>query len=369
MSLALDLAARGRCGASPNPMVGAVVLDAEGEMVGSGYHARCGGPHAEVNALKEAGERARGGTIFVTLEPCSHYGRTPPCCNAIIDAGINRVVMAMRDPTPTAGGGCDRLIEAGIDVVVGPGEGPSRQLNRRWLRSVSEGRPWITLKAGVSLDGRIATRIGESQWITSEAARRRGLELREEHDAILVGISTVLADNPRLTRRLNMNPEEAWLRIVLDSTLRIPSECHLVADEPETTLVVHTNAAARSEKQRLRDCGVQTLEVRASADGRIELEDLLPRLARIHISALMVEGGAEVHGSFVDHDLYDEAVLFVAPMILGGAAPPAVGGLGIAHLRDAPRLQFDGVERIGTDVELRVSRRDEPETDDVHRVG
>lgn len=369
MAQALDLAARGRYGASPNPMVGAVIVDSQGAVVGAGYHEHCGGAHAEVNALREAGDRARGGCAYVTLEPCNHFGRTPPCSEALINAGLNRVVIAMKDPTPTAGGGMDRLAESGIEIVVGPGEGPSRQLNRRWLRSVSEGRPWVTLKAAVSLDGRIATHTGESQWITGEAARHRGLELREEHDAILVGIGTVLADNPRLTRRLNLNPGETWTRIVLDSNLRISSACHLVSDDPSTTLVVHTPQAPAGERKRLAECGVHLLEARSTNDGQVDIEDLLPRLARRHITALMVEGGAEVHGSFVDLDMFDEAVFFVAPMIIGGEAPPAVGGLGIAHLADVQRMQFESVKKIGCDVELRVSRSDDAEDDDVHRTG
>lgn len=366
MARALELAGKGRFGASPNPMVGAVVVDSSRQIVGTGYHACCGGPHAEVHALREAGARARGGTMYVTLEPCSHSGRTPPCCDAVIRSGLSRVVIAMKDPTPTAGGGIDRLVEAGVDVVVGPGRDPSRRLNRRWLRCVSSGNPWVTLKAGVSLDGRIATRTGESQWITGEEARRRGLEMREEHDAILVGIGTVLADNPRLTRRLGLNPGEAWLRIVLDSSLRIPSECRIVTDDPSTTLVVHTHLAPKDERQRLRDCGVQTLEAKATPEGRVDLEDLLPRLARIHITALMVEGGAEIHGAFVDRALFDEIVFFLAPMILGGNAPSAVGGLGVGRLADAQRLQFEAVERHGSDLEVRLTRPDESEMDDVH---
>ncbi len=202
----------GRYGASPNPMVGAVIVDAQGQLVGEGYHAAYGGPHAEIVALADAGERARGGTIYVTLEPCAHHGKTPPCVNAIIAAGLRRVVVALSEPTSQAGGGCDRLRAEGIEVREGSGAERSRTLNRRWLHWVRYHRPWVTLKAAVSLDGRVATREGHSKWITGEAARERGLELREEHDAILVGVETILADDPRLTRRLGLNPVSGWRR-------------------------------------------------------------------------------------------------------------------------------------------------------------
>ena len=363
MRRAFELAARGRFGASPNPMVGAVVLDQDGRVVGEGYHARCGGPHAEVVALREAGERARGGSLFVTLEPCAHHGRTPPCVDAILSAGIRRVVAAMREPNPHAGGGLDRLRAEGVDAGIGGDSDRARALNRRWLTWVHERRPWVTVKAAVSLDGRIATRTGQSKWITGEAARRRSLELREEHDAIVVGVGTVLADDPLLTRRLGLNPREGWTRVVLDSRLRTPTAAQVVQADPEQTLIAHTPEAAPAERRRLEATGVQLLEIAAGDDGRVELHQLLEQLARREVAALLVEGGSAVHGAFADAGLVDEAIFFVAPLLIGGPGLSAVGGRGVADLELASRLRFEGIERHGNDLELRAVR---PEDEDVH---
>jgi diaminohydroxyphosphoribosylaminopyrimidine deaminase/5-amino-6-(5-phosphoribosylamino)uracil reductase len=363
MARALELAAHGRYGASPNPMVGAVVLDADGRLVGEGYHAAFGGPHAEVAALSEAGEHARRGTLYVTLEPCNHHGKTPPCTEAILAAGVRRVVIALGEPTQTAGGGADRLRAEGVEVQDGPGSQRARILNRRWLRWARFHRPWVTMKAAVSLDGRIATREGESKWITGEEARRRGLELREEHDAVLVGIETVLADDPRLTRRLGLNPIAGWKRVILDSTLRTPSDAMVVKEHPETTQIIHTAAATAENRRRLKLDGVELVELRAGDDGRIDLEALLDHLARREIVALLVEGGPTVHGAFHDADLVDEIALFMAPFLIGGPAPASVAGRGIPGLEMARRYRFEALEQHGQDLEIRAVR---PEDADVH---
>ncbi len=365
MRRALDLAKRGRFGTSPNPMVGAVVLDPQGELAGEGYHAAFGGPHAEVIALREAGARARGGSLFVTLEPCVHHGKTPPCVDAIISSGVRRVVVAMRDPNPHAAGGVERLRAEGVDVNVGGDTNGARALNRRWLTWVQERRPWVTLKAAVSLDGRIATRTGQSKWITGEAARQRGLELREEHDAILVGVDTILADNPRLTRRLGLNRTGSWHRVVLDSRLRTPSQATIVQSDPDLTIIVHTPNAGREDRKRLESAGVHLIESPADQTGRVDVHQLLTRLGQRGVAALLVEGGAKVHGSFVDRDLVDEVVVFIAPILIGGTAPAAVAGTGFADLSLAPRLRFEGIERHGDDLELRAVR---PEMNNVHRA-
>jgi diaminohydroxyphosphoribosylaminopyrimidine deaminase/5-amino-6-(5-phosphoribosylamino)uracil reductase len=363
MNRAIELARLGRFGASPNPMVGAVVLDADGELVGEGFHARCGGPHAEISALAEAGDRAHGGTIYITLEPCAHHGRTPPCVEALVTADVARVVVATRDPNPTAAGGLDRLRAEGIEVTEGVGSDSGRILNRRWMRWAETRRPWVTAKAAVSLDGRIATRTGHSQWITGAAARNRGLELREEHDAILVGIETVLADNPRLTRRLGLNPGSAWRRVVVDSTLRTPDDAVVVADQPESTLIAHTAAGTETDRQRLDAAGVELVELPADQAGRVSIPALLDHLGARGITALLVEGGAAVHGSFFDQDLVDEVYFFIAPLVIGGEAPAAVAGLGADHLDAARRFVFESVERHDDDVELHGLR---PEEADVH---
>jgi diaminohydroxyphosphoribosylaminopyrimidine deaminase/5-amino-6-(5-phosphoribosylamino)uracil reductase len=363
MARALELAALGRYGTSPNPMVGAVVLDAAGRLAGEGYHAFFGGPHAEVTALADAGDKARGGTLYVTLEPCAHHGKTPPCTEAVLAAGVRRVVCALGEPTPQAGGGIARLRAEGVEVQEGPGGERSRILNRRWLRWAHFHRPWVTLKSAVSLDGRIATRTGESKWITGEEARHRGLELREEHDAILVGVETVLADDPQLTRRLDLNPVGGWKRIVLDSTLRTPSTARVVQQQPETTVIVHTGEAAAGDRRRLRELGVELVELRAGDDGRIDLDALLDFLARREVAALLVEGGPTVHGSFHDADLIDEIAMFVAPFLIGGPAPATVAGRGIPTLDLARRFHFEVVERHGLDLEIRAVRVEDP---DVH---
>ncbi|HHQ47639.1 MAG TPA: bifunctional diaminohydroxyphosphoribosylaminopyrimidine deaminase/5-amino-6-(5-phosphoribosylamino)uracil reductase RibD [Acidobacteria bacterium] len=358
MERALELADNGRCGASPNPMVGAVVLDAAGRLAGEGWHALYGGPHAEVVALREAGERARGGTLYVTLEPCNHQGKTPPCTRAILEAGMRRVVIALADPTPLAGGGAEALRSAGLTVETGLLAEAAERANRRWLRWARSGRPWVTLKAAVSLDGKIATHTGESKWITGDEARRRGLELREEHDAILVGIGTVLADDPRLTRRLHLNPGGPWHRVILDSTLRTPRDVHAVTDEPEQTLIVHTERAPAERRSRLEAAGVRLLELPAGEDGRLAPGGILRALAALPVAALLVEGGAEVHGTFVDAGLVDELHLFMAPVILGGrSAPAAVAGRGCSHLAEAYRMAIEDVSRVGSDVEIRAVRR------------
>ena len=363
MKRALELATRGRCGASPNPMVGAVVLDSEGLLIGEGWHASCGGPHAEIVALGEAGDRAHGGTLYVTLEPCAHHGKTPPCVDAILAAGMRRVVFAIPDPNVAATGGADRLRVEGIEVHEGPGAGGAKLLNRRWLHWAQHRRPWVTLKASISLDGRVATREGQSQWITGPTARGRGLELREEHDATLVGVGTILADNPRLTRRLGLNPTGSWRRIVLDSRLRTPSDAAVVRQQPETTLIVHTADAAREDRRRLSTSGVELTELAARDGGGIDLIALLESLGQLEIAALLVEGGPTVHGSFADDDLIDELVFFVAPVLIGGDAPAAVAGRGFAGLDMARRFRFESVDDRGADLEIRAVR---PEDENAH---
>jgi diaminohydroxyphosphoribosylaminopyrimidine deaminase/5-amino-6-(5-phosphoribosylamino)uracil reductase len=363
MDRALQLAALGRCGASPNPMVGAVIVDRRGQLAGEGYHAAFGGPHAEIMALADAGECARGGTMYVTLEPCAHHGKTPPCVDSILAAGLRRVVVAVAEPTTLAGGGIDRLRAEGIEVHEGPGAEQSRSLNRRWLHWVRYHRPWVTLKAAVSLDGRVATREGDSKWITGEAARKRGLELREEHDAILVGVETILADDPRLTRRLGLNPVSGWRRIVLDSKLRTPSDAVIVRSQPESTLIYHTVEAPVEDRRRLREAGIELVELRAADDGRVDIGAVLDHLGRREVAALLVEGGPTVHGSFNDAELVDEVALFIAPCIIGGNGPSAVAGRGIATLEAAQRLMFEDIDRHDEDLEIRAVR---PEETDVH---
>jgi diaminohydroxyphosphoribosylaminopyrimidine deaminase / 5-amino-6-(5-phosphoribosylamino)uracil reductase len=352
MRRALELAARGGHLTSPNPMVGAIVVDRSGEFGGEGYHARAGEPHAERLALERAGARAQGGTLYVTLEPCSHQGRTPPCADAVVAAGIARVVVAMEDPDKrVAGAGLARLREAGIPVNLGVEEAAARRLNRFYIKHRTTGLPWVTARFGASLDGKIATASGESRWITSEAARVESHRLRQQHDVILVGAGTVVADDPELTNRL---PEAARqpLRVVLDSTLRVPATAKVLAGgESAPTLVVTTPQASEEAIAELRNTGVEVVKVAANPEQRVDVAEVLRLLGERGVLSLLVEGGSEVSGAFFDAGLVDGVVAFLAPIVIGGAdAPGAVGGRGAARLADAFRLANLEVTRVGDDL-------------------
>jgi diaminohydroxyphosphoribosylaminopyrimidine deaminase/5-amino-6-(5-phosphoribosylamino)uracil reductase len=272
----------------------------------------------------------------------------------------------MRDPNPPAAGGLDQLRAEGVDVSIGGESDRARALNRKWMTWAQERRPWVTLKAGTSLDGKIATRTGQSKWITGKAARHRSLELREENDAILVGVETVIADNPRLTRRLGLNQTGHWLRVVLDSHLRTPADSIVVCSDPDQTLIVHTPDAPHDRRRRFANAGVHLMEIDSDPSARIDLRTLVANLARRNVTSLLVEGGATIHGSFVDTGLVDEVIFFVAPMLIGGPGQPAVAGRGVADLELAPRLRFEGVDRHGDDLEIRATRAEE---EHVHRSG
>jgi diaminohydroxyphosphoribosylaminopyrimidine deaminase/5-amino-6-(5-phosphoribosylamino)uracil reductase len=354
MKLALRLAARGAGWVSPNPMVGAVVVK-DGQVVGRGYHRRVGLPHAEVEALQAAGAAAQGAELYVTLEPCNHEGRTPPCTGAILSAGVSRVIVAVRDPNPrVAGGGVEFLRSRGVPVEVGLLEAEARRLNEAWFHWVTTGRPWVTVKAACSLDGRIATAGGESQWLTGEAARAMGHRLRHQADAIVVGIGTVLADDPQLTTRLpgkkTENPGKDPIRIVLDSKLRTPLTARLLhLDSPAPTWVACTSQAPPARRRALEELGARVLELPEVA-GRVSLPALLELLGTQQVQSLLVEGGAEVLGAFFDQKLVNLFRFFYAPTILGGGtALGVVGGLGVRRLKEAPRAKNLKIRRVGED--------------------
>jgi diaminohydroxyphosphoribosylaminopyrimidine deaminase/5-amino-6-(5-phosphoribosylamino)uracil reductase len=319
MRRALELAARGRYSVSPNPMVGCLIVR-DGNVITEGWHQRAGEPHAEIEALRNTD--ARGATMIVTLEPCAHHGRTPPCVDAIIAAGISRVVIAMRDPHPVAAGGIEKLREAGIEVVTGVLEDEARKLNEIFVYAVTHHRPFVLLKAGMTLDGKLATITGESKWITSEASRQKSLELREEYDAILVGGGTVRTDNPHLTRRLGLS-NTSWTRIVLDRSRIVPTDAHVLTD------------------------GGSTIYITSDVDLDALLADLFDR----GIHSVIVEGGSAVLSEFIRQKLWQKMVLFIAPMIVGGSAAPSIfSGDGVAKLTDAFRFRFDRVEVMGKDL-------------------
>lgn len=350
MRRALDLAQQA-CGlTSPNPLVGAVIVR-EGVVVGEGFHRAAGEVHAEVEALGAAGARARGATLFVTLEPCAHWGRTPPCAPRVAAAGVRRVVAALADPDPrVAGRGLSMLREAGVQVVVGVLAGEAQRQNRAFLTAMRLGRPHVTLKIAMTLDGKIADREGASRWITGETARAEAHRLRSESDAILVGIGTVLLDDPELTVRLGRPwPREPY-RIVLDAGARTPVEARVVRTAtPARTLVMIGHDAPNDHAERLSRAG--PVVVRGpERHGHVDLEAVLTELHRREVRALLVEGGAEVHGAFLEAGLVDRVVVFIAPLLLGGrAAPSAVGGLGLP-LKSGLRLGPLAVRSVGADL-------------------
>jgi diaminohydroxyphosphoribosylaminopyrimidine deaminase/5-amino-6-(5-phosphoribosylamino)uracil reductase len=349
MKLALKLAARARGRTSPNPMVGAVVVK-DGNIVGQGFHQKAGTPHAEIHALKEAGPEARGATLYVTLEPCCHYGRTGPCTEAIIQAGISRVVVAMADPNPlVAGKGLKRLEEAGISVTLGVMEDEARQLNEVFLKYIATKMPFVVVKAAISLDGKIATRSGKSRWITGPEARAYGHRLRDCYDAILVGIGTVLADDPALTARLPGRKTRDPVRIVLDSRGRTPPDAKVLNQQSEAPAIIAVTKEAPLERLAvLREAGAEVVVVNEGP--RVNLNKLMKLLGEREITSVLIEGGAAVHGSALEAGIADKAVWFIAPKIIGGNdAPGPVGGFGVDDPNDAWQLERFKVRRLGED--------------------
>jgi diaminohydroxyphosphoribosylaminopyrimidine deaminase/5-amino-6-(5-phosphoribosylamino)uracil reductase len=350
MGVALERGARGT--PSPNPHVGAAVVK-NGELVGVGHHERAGEEHAEVTAVREAGPRARGSTLYVTLEPCNHDGRTAPCTDAILAAKVARVVVGCRDPNPhVPGGGIEKLREAGVRVEVGCREEDARRLIAPWSKFVTTGTPYVTLKLALSLDGRIAARTGASKWVTGPEARARVHLLRAQHDAVIIGIGTALADDPRLTVR--DAPGQSPLRVVFDTKLRLPLAARLVqtAREVPTWVVCATDAPSSAEEQ-LVERGVEVLRAPASAEGRIEPLPALRLLAARGVVAAMIEGGAELAGSVLAGAVADELHAFVAPILLGPRGRPgAVDWAGPATPAEAPCIADPQWEVCGVDAHV-----------------
>ena len=353
MRRAIDLARRGEGLVEPNPMVGAVVVADAGRIVGEGWHRMHGGPHAEVEALARAGAAARGATLFVTLEPCCHHGKTPPCTDAIVAAGVARVVVGCRDPFPAvAGAGLEALRRAGIAVDVGLCGAEAARLVAPFRTLVEGGRPWIVAKWATSLDGRVATASRESRWISGEDSRRRVHALRGRMDAIVVGIGTALADDPLLTAR-PPGPRVAT-RIVLDGAARLPPEGRLVRTAREAPVLVAAGPAAPADRLRaLERAGCEVWQAR-TADRCGQVGELLSDLGRRRFTNVLVEGGPAVLGCFADAGLIDEVWAFIAPRIIGGAtAPAAVDGRGILTLAAAADIDVEEVSRPGGDILIR----------------
>ena len=352
MHLALQLAQLAEGRTSPNPLVGAVIVN-DGRVVGQGWHKKAGTSHAEIHALNQAGEAARGTDVYVTLEPCSHHGRTGPCADALIAAGVKRVFVAMTDPNPlVAGQGIKRLRDAGIEVVEGLLAAEAAKQNVVFLKWIATKLPLVSLKTAMSLDGKTATRTGHSQWITGPAARERVHRLRDCHDAILTGVGTLLSDDPQLTTRLpdgGRNP----LRVIVDSLAQTPLTAKVVCDGAALTVIAVTAAAPQEKVDALRKAGVEVLIIAADESGRVRLRELLRVLGERQISSVLVEGGATINASFWADKLIDRLYCFVAPKIIGGKlAPGPIAGTGLEYVPDLAELEEFEAEKIGADILL-----------------
>jgi diaminohydroxyphosphoribosylaminopyrimidine deaminase/5-amino-6-(5-phosphoribosylamino)uracil reductase len=351
MRAALALARRGLGNVWPNPAVGCIIVK-NGRVVGRGWTQPGGRPHAETEALARAGAAARGATTYVTLEPCCHWGRTPPCADVLIAAGVRGVVIAVEDPDPrVAGGGAARLREAGLQVDTGLCEAEAGEINAGFFQRVRLGRPLVTLKLATSLDGRIATASGESRWITGAPARERGHLLRATHDAILVGTDTVLADDPELTCRLPGLGDRSPVRVALDRRLRIPPDARLIAEARDVPTWLVTLPSVDPEKQRsLRDAGVEIIAAEPDASGHLDLAVVMRRLGERGLTRLLVEGGGELAAALLRDGLIDRAVWLHAPLLLGSDGVPAVAPLGLGALAEAPGFERLSSETVGADV-------------------
>jgi diaminohydroxyphosphoribosylaminopyrimidine deaminase / 5-amino-6-(5-phosphoribosylamino)uracil reductase len=347
MQEALALAALARGRTSPNPMVGSVVVQ-DGRVVGRGYHAKAGAPHGEVVALEDAGAQAKGATLYITLEPCCHFGpskRTPPCTKAIIAAGIRRVVAAMRDPNPLVSGkGLEELRQAGIEVKL-----PA--LNEVFITYITTKRPFVLLKVAASLDGKIATVTGESRWITNERSRLLVHQLRDQVDGVMVGINTVLRDDPLLTTRLPGGGGRDPMRIIVDTHLRIPCEARvLTASTAACTVIATTPGAPRDKRRQLEAAGAHVLVIEGEGPG-VPLRPLMERLGDMQVTSILLEGGGELHSAALRAGIVDKVCYFLAPKLIGGrTAPLAIGGEGFARLAEAVTLERMQVRQLDGDL-------------------
>lgn len=373
MGQALALARRGRALASPNPQVGAVVLNAQGEIAGTGFHTYEGVKHGEALALEQAGEQAQGGTLYLNLEPCSHQGRTPPCADAVVAAGIRRVVAAMVDPNPqVAGKGVERLRAAGIQVEVGLMEQDARKLNEAFARYILTRRPLVTLKSGMTLDGKIAPPPGESSnpsalgiggatggWITSVEARTHVQELRHQSDAIMVGVGTIIADDPLLTDRTGRERRRSLLRVVLDSRLRLPLESRLVKTA-DSDVLVFCSFAEEKKREELEKRGIRVEQIPlGGSDGRPDLGRIAARLGELEITSLLIEGGALVNWASLASGIVDKVFLYYAPKILAGTGSvPFAAGAGFSRMSDAALVRNIVLHRFGEDFAVEGYLRD-----------
>lgn len=350
MQRALELAARGIGQVSPGPLVGTVIVGVSGEVVGEGFYLYDQVKHAETVALEQAGSRTQGATAYVSLEPHAHHGRTPPCTEALIKAGLKRVVAPIEDPNPQVSGrGFAHLREAGIEVCTGLMANEASRMNEAYIHFMHTGRPFVHLKMAVSLDGKVATRTGDSRWISGEEARARAHELRNQYDAILVGSGTVLADDPLLTDRSGRPRRRPLLRVILDDRLRLPNDYQLSQTAREQPVLLFTSSDAEPSSE-LRELGVELVRIEGGARN---LFAMMNELAVREIQSVLAEGGGTLAGALMDAGLIDKVTFFIAPMIIGGLnAPTAVAGTGASRIKDAIQLEDIEVTPRGRDVEV-----------------
>lgn len=349
MKRALELAIKGKWKVKPNPMVGAVIVK-ESEIIGEGYHMMYGKEHAEINALKNATEDVYGATMYVTLEPCSHFGKTPPCVDAIIKNKISKVIVGCLDPNPlVSGSGIKKLQENGVEVVVGILEDECKNLNEIFIKNITENKPFVTMKCAMSLDGKIATTSGESKWISGAESRKEVHKFRNEVSGIMVGVDTVIKDNPELTCRLENGKNPT--RIIVDSNLRIPLESKVVEEvHIAKTVVVTTEKSDEAKLNILRNKGVDVI-ISSSKNGRVDLNSLMTTLSKNKIDSILLEGGASLNFSALNEDIVDKVQIYIAPKIIGGReAKTPVGGSGVNLLEDAFKLKKLTTKSIGEDI-------------------
>jgi diaminohydroxyphosphoribosylaminopyrimidine deaminase/5-amino-6-(5-phosphoribosylamino)uracil reductase len=350
MKQALALAKKGIGYTSPNPMVGAVVVN-DGKIVGQGYHHACGEAHAEVNALNDAGDQAKGATIYVTLEPCNHSGKTPPCTHAILEADISTVVMAMSDPNPNVAGNGARFLEnKGVTVISGICENEARELNQIFCKFIKTGKPFVTMKYAATMDGRIATQNGDARWISNEISRQHVHQMRHANDAILVGIGTVIKDNPSLTTRLTDNTGKDPIRIIVDTHLRIDPEATVLTQKSQSkTIIACAEEMSKKRGNLYQQSHVSVLPVPLK-NMRIDLDYLMTSLGEMNITSVLIEGGSRIHSSAIQAGIVDQVCCFIAPKILGGDGCPVCQGDAPLEMKHAVPVKNIRVQRFDDDI-------------------
>lgn len=348
MERALELAKKGIGRVNPNPLVGAVIVK-DGEIIGEGYHECYGEAHAERNAVKNSIKPVEGSTIYVTLEPCAHYGKTPPCVDLIIEKRFKKVVIGMLDPNSlVAGKSIEKLKEHGIEVIVGVKEEECRKINEIFIKYITSKVPFVILKSGMSLDGKIATYTGKSKWITSEESRQDSQNLRNRVHSIMVGVNTVIADDPELTCRINK--EKKLIRIIVDTNLRIPMDSKVIINKDKLTVVATSVNSNEEKKKELRGLGIKVVEV-SEKKNKVDLKELMKALGSEGIDSILIEGGGTLNFSALEEKIVDKVIFYIAPKILGGEkSKSCIAGTGFSELEEASNLKDISYRRIGEDL-------------------